>query len=95
MCSIVAGGHAQAALACLMPADMEYNPMSKPSALQSYETLQQASERVQLGERTLRRYIAEGRLTAYRSGRAIRLRPEDVDALFTPTNKWERGHRNA
>lgn len=69
--------------------------MSKPTTLQSYETLQQASQRVQLGERTLRRYIAQGRLTAYRAGRAIRLRPEDVDALFNPTNKWDRGHHNA
>lgn len=56
--------------------------------LQHYETLQQAAKRIQLGERTLRRYIAEGKLIAYRAGRAIRLRPEDVDALFTPTNQW-------
>ena len=59
--------------------------------LQAYETVSQASERVQIGERTLRRHIAEGRLTAYRAGRAIRLKPEDVDALFTPTNKWDGG----
>lgn len=58
---------------------------------QAYETVSQASERAQIGERTLRRYIAEGRLTAYRAGRSIRLKPEDVDALFTPTNKWDGG----
>ena len=52
-------------------------------------TLQQAADSTQLSARTLRRYIAEGRLTAYRAGRAIRLKPEDVDALFTPTNKWD------
>ncbi|EET78239.1 helix-turn-helix domain-containing protein [Corynebacterium tuberculostearicum] len=56
-----------------------------------YETLQQAAKRVQLGERTLRRYIAEGKLVAYRAGRTIRLKPEDVDALFTPTNAWTGG----
>lgn len=61
---------------------------TKPQTLQQYETLQQAARRVQLGERTLRRHIAEGRLTAFRAGRAIRLKPEDVDALFTPTNRW-------
>jgi len=58
---------------------------------QTYETVAQASARVQIGQRTLRRHIAEGRLTAYRAGRAIRLKPEDVDALFTPTNKWNGG----
>ncbi|MFW9097719.1 helix-turn-helix domain-containing protein [Corynebacterium striatum] len=59
--------------------------------LQTYETLPDAAKRVKLGERTLRRYIAEGKLVAYRAGRAIRLKPEDVDALFTPTNKWDGG----
>lgn len=54
-------------------------------------TLEQAAERWQVSTRTLRRRIAEGRLTAYRHGRAIRLKPEDVDALFTPTNKWTGG----
>lgn len=84
----------------LMPADMEHNPMSSmPTAsqkkLQHYETLSQAASRVQIGERTLRPYIAEGKLTAYRAGRAIRLKPQDVDALFTPTNHWDRGDNRA
>ena len=57
----------------------------------TYETVAQASARVKIGERTLRRHIAEGRLIAYRAGRAIRLKPEDVDALFTPTNQWSGG----
>lgn len=54
-------------------------------------TIQQAAAEWQLGERTLRRHIAEGRLTAYRAGRAIRLKPQDVDSLFTPTNQWSGG----
>lgn len=53
---------------------------------QHYETVSQAATRTGLGERTLRRYIAEGHLVAYRAGRSIRLRPQDVDNLFTPTN---------
>ena len=57
-------------------------------------TLQQAADSTQLSARTLRRYIAEGRLTAYRAGRTIRLKPEDVDALFTPTNQWDGVQRN-
>ncbi len=54
-------------------------------------TIAQVSEFTQLSPRTIRRYIAEGRLVAYRAGRAIRLKQEDVDALFTPTNKWSGG----
>lgn len=67
---------------------MATKPITVQKKLQAYETLQQAAARVQLGERTLRRYIAEGKLTAYRAGRAIRLRPQDVDALFAPTDQW-------
>lgn len=58
---------------------------------QHYETVSQAATRTGLGERTLRRYIAEGNLVAYRAGRAIRLRPQDVDDLFTPTDTWAKG----
>lgn len=68
--------------------------MSKTAAISRHArmiTIQQAAAEWQLGERTLRRHIAEGRLTAYRAGRVIRLKPEDVDALFTPTNKWDGG----
>lgn len=70
---------------------MSIMPTALQKNLQHYETLQQAAKRLQLGERTLRRYIAEGKLTAYRAGRAIRLKPQDVDALFTPTNQWSGG----
>ena len=66
-------------------------PTRSASELQHYETVPQAAKRTGLGERTLRRYIAEGTLVAYRLGRALRLRPEDVDALFTPTNAWAEG----
>ncbi|OLT50572.1 DNA-binding protein [Corynebacterium sp. CNJ-954] len=54
-----------------------------------YETMTQAAERTQLSVRSIRRYIAEGKLTGYRVGqRTIRLDPDEVDALFTPTTKW-------
>lgn len=61
--------------------------MTRPKML----TIEQVSELTQLSPRTIRRHIAEGRLVAYRAGRLIRLKPEDVDALFTPTNKWSGG----
>ena len=48
-----------------------------------FETLISAVERTGLSIRTLRRGIASGDLTAYRSGaRAIRVHPEDVDRLM-------------
>lgn len=54
-----------------------------------YETMQAAAKRTQLSVRSIRRYIAEGKLTGYRIGqRTIRLDPAEVDALFTPTSKW-------
>lgn len=70
---------------------MGNNSLTLQNNLQTYETLPDAAKRVKLGERTLRRYIAEGKLTAYRAGRSIRLKPQDVDALFTPTNSWDGG----
>lgn len=63
----------------------------KNDELCQYLTLNDVVERTKISKRTLRRYIAEGRLRAYRAGRAIRLRPEDVDALFTPIGKWDGG----
>lgn len=66
-------------------------PKTAQSAKPRMITIPQAAELYQVGERTLRRYIAEGQLVAYRLGRSIRLRPEDVEALFTPTDTWARG----
>lgn len=54
-----------------------------------YETLQSAAERTGLSVKSIRRRIAEGRLTAYRMGqRVIRLDPAEVDAMFTRTDAW-------
>ncbi|WP_082683836.1 MULTISPECIES: helix-turn-helix domain-containing protein [unclassified Mycobacterium] len=48
-------------------------------------TLHQAAERVGLSEKTLRRYVSDGRLRAYRVGaRAIRIDTADLDALSRP-----------
>ncbi|OAA17316.1 hypothetical protein Caferm_04625 [Corynebacterium afermentans subsp. afermentans] len=66
-------------------------PKTAQSAKPRMITIPQAAELYQVGERTLRRYIAEGQLVAYRLGRSIRLRPEDVEALFTPTDTWAKG----
>jgi excisionase family DNA binding protein len=49
-------------------------------------TIRAVCEEHGLGERTVRRYIAEGKLTAYRvGGRLIRLDAEEVERqLITP-----------
>ncbi len=53
-----------------------------PAALWTLET---AGEFLNVTDRSLRRYIADGRLPAYRIGsRQIRVRREDVEALLTP-----------
>ncbi|WP_330474648.1 excisionase family DNA-binding protein [Terrabacter sp. C0L_2] len=50
-----------------------------------YETLQSAAERLAVDTRTVRRWIAAGRLNAYRTGpRLIRVDIDEVDALLTP-----------
>lgn len=54
-----------------------------------FETLAQAAERIGVSKRTLRRRIAAGELPAYNSGsRILRVRPQDVDALFTQRFAW-------
>ncbi len=49
-------------------------------------TLNQAAEHAAASTRTVRRWIAEGKLPAYRAaGKAsVRVKLADVDALFTP-----------
>jgi excisionase family DNA binding protein len=52
----------------------------------SYESLADAAARTHVSTRTLRRWIAEGRLQAYRVGpRLVRLDPASVDQLMKPT----------
>lgn len=48
-------------------------------------TLDDASDRLALDPKTLRRYVAQGRLTGYRIGpRALRVDAEEVEALAQP-----------
>lgn len=59
--------------------------MTKQTAHTRYESLNEAAERVGVSTRTLRRWIAAGRLTGYRVGpQLIRLDPAEVDALLRP-----------
>ncbi|MGB7447573.1 MAG: helix-turn-helix domain-containing protein [Ornithinimicrobium sp.] len=64
---------------------MEQAQPTHPRARRQFESLSQAAERTGLSTRTLRRRIAAGDLTAYRSGpRIIRVDPRDVDDLLVP-----------
>ncbi len=59
--------------------------MTQTVSRRQFESLTQAAERTGLSTRTLRRRIASGELTAYRSGhRIIRLDPGDGDRLLVP-----------
>jgi len=51
-----------------------------------YQPLASEAERLGVSTKTLRRRIAEGRLTGYRlsGSRLIRLDPAEVDALLRP-----------
>lgn len=56
--------------------------MARPSG---YITLSEGSELLGLDEKTLRRYVAQGRLRGYRVGpRALRLSLDEVHALARP-----------
>lgn len=60
---------------------------ARPSARRSAElcTIGQAADYLRLTERSIRRYIAEGKLPALRLGeKHIRIRVADVDALLKP-----------
>lgn len=49
--------------------------------------LRQAAELLSLDEKTIRRYVADGRLTGYRIGaRVLRVDAEQVAALAQPIN---------
>jgi excisionase family DNA binding protein len=50
-----------------------------------YETMAEVAARYSVSTKTLRRRIAEGKLTAYRFGpHLIRVDPAEVDALLRP-----------
>ena len=53
--------------------------------LAEFWTIGQAADYLNLTERSIRRYVSEGLLPAYRIGRKqIRIRAVDVDALLVP-----------
>ncbi len=47
-------------------------------------TQQQTADQLQVSPRTIRYWIAQGRLPAYRVGAQIRIKAADVDAMLRP-----------
>src|SRR3954451_16451590 len=56
--------------------------MNRTTRPRSYESLAHAADRTGVSAQTLRRRIACGQLAAYRTGRLIRVNPDDVDRLL-------------
>lgn len=54
----------------------------------TYLTLKEAAEYAACSVDTLRRRIRAGELVAHRSGRLIRVKRSDLDAMLTPTSRW-------
>ena len=59
-------------------------------ATSHYVSLAEASELMSVSVKTVRRRIADGTLPAYRCGRVIRVRIEDLDLAFRriPSARW-------
>ena len=59
-------------------------------AASHYVSLAEAGELMSVSVKTVRRRIADGTLPAYRCGRVIRVRIEDLDLAFrrVPSARW-------
>ena len=53
-----------------------------------YLTPAEAAGLLKVHERTVRRWIGQGRIPARRIGRLLRIRREDLDALGEPVEVW-------
>lgn len=54
----------------------------------TYLTLKEAADYMACSVVTLRRRIRSGELTAYRSGRMIRVTKRDLDGMMESTARW-------
>ena len=61
---------------------LPHAPVHAPLSTEGYVSLTDAATYTDLSTKTLRRRIADGTLPAYRAGRLIKIRCEDLNALF-------------
>jgi len=59
------------------------------SARRGWGTIDQAAEYLNTSRQTIRRRIADGTLKAYRFGREIRIKLDDLDAMLEPIAEGE------
>jgi len=58
--------------------------------LTGFIPLRRVAEELEINEQTLRQWIRDGKLTAYRIGKKVFVRPEDLAAVAEP---WEPGEQ--
>lgn len=64
---------------------------ASPNRALRLESLQDAADRLGVSVSTIRRLIADGKLTGYRLGnRILRVNPEEVDQTLQSTTAWAR-----
>jgi excisionase family DNA binding protein len=58
---------------------------TSPKLARKLQTVEAAANYLKVSQRTVRRYIAEGKLTGYRvGGTLVRVQQSDLDALVRP-----------
>lgn len=61
------------------------SPVAKPRAQRRLESVENAAHYLGVSTKTIRRYIAAGRVTGYRTGpRLIRVDLNELDAMLRP-----------
>ncbi len=58
--------------------------MNTAAVTKQYLSVNEAAEILDMNHYTIRREIAKGRIKAYRLGRTIRIRPEDLAKALKP-----------
>lgn len=53
-----------------------------------YLTITDVAEQLQVSERTVRSWVADGSLRGFKLRRFWRFSQDDVNALLTPTDQW-------
>lgn len=55
-----------------------------------YATIKEATEYVAASDKTIRRWIAQGKITGYRvDTRFLRVDLNEIDSMMTTTRNWE------
>ncbi len=61
--------------------------------MEGYLTIKQAAEYMQVHEETIRRWVKEGRLVAYKGPKIIRFKKDDLDKVMELVERQPAGMR--